>query len=76
VVRRRALAFVGGSVHGAGDVGCSDWRAMMKLGDVGRSRDGPRSCPGGRAGGDDVRRRGGQRSSGAAVAEVSWWRRL
>jgi len=35
VVRRRALAFVGGSVYGAGDVGCADWRATMTLGDVG-----------------------------------------
>jgi len=78
VVRRRALAFVVGSVHGAGDVGCADWRATTQLSDVGRNRDGRRSCSGGRAGGDKVRRRrDGQRSAEAAVAEVSrWGRRL
>jgi len=78
VVRRRALAFVGGSVHGAGDVGCADWRATMKLGDVECSRVGWRSRTGGRAGGDKVRRRqDGKRSAEAAVAEVSrWGRRL
>jgi len=76
VVRRRALAFVGGSVHGASDVGCADWRATTQLGDVGCSRDGRRSCSGGRAGSDKVRRRrDGQRSAEAAVAEISTWGR-
>jgi len=71
VVRRRALAVVGGSVHGAGDVGRADWRPTITLGDVGCSRDGRRSRPGSRAGGDKVRRRrDGKRSAEAAVAEV------
>jgi len=72
VVRRRALAFVCASVHGAGDVACVDWRASTQLGDVGSSRDGRRSCSGGRAGDEEVRRRrDGQRSAEAAVAEIS-----
>ena len=72
VVRRRALAFVGVSVHGAGDVGGADWRASTQLGDVGCSRVGRGSCSGDRAGDDKVRRRrDGLRSVEAAVAEIS-----
>ena len=63
VVCRRALAFVGGSVYGAGDVWCADWRATMTLGDVGCSRDGRRSC----SGGDKVRR---QRDGGRGRRDI------
>ena len=67
VVRRRALAFVGGSVHGAGDVGRADWRTTMAPGDVRDSRVGRTSLTGGRPGGNKVRRR--PRSAKSAVAE-------
>jgi len=67
-VRQRALAVIGGSSHGVGDVGRADWRTTMALGDVRGSRVGRRSLTGGRAGGNKMRRR--PRSAEAAVADV------
>ena len=66
-VRQRALAVIGGSSHGAGDVRRADWRATMAPGDVRDSRVGRTSLTGGRPGGNKVRRR--PRSAKAAVAE-------
>ena len=56
-VRQRALAVIGGSSHGAGDVERADWRTTMALGDVRGSRVGRTSLTGGRPGGNKVRRR-------------------
>ena len=60
-VRQRALAVIGGSSHGAGDIRRADWRATMALGDVRDTRTG------GRAGGAKMRRR--PRSAKVTVAE-------
>ena len=66
-VRQRALAVIGGSSHGAGDVRRADWRATMAPGEVRDSRVGRTSRTGGRAGGAEMRRR--PRSAKVTVAE-------